>query len=992
MKKLKRYMALVLASVLILSLMLPFSASPVEAANTKIADIPTTNAKYTAIKWVIDNNYLEIKPGNKFQPSDAVSELELIKAFSKLDQNFQFDLSTMDTNQNDFYYNYYGNLNIPLYGVTNKSKRSATLSRGQFARIYAAASGLDLSEIQAVRYLYMNDITVGTTGKKTYEDYVPNNTLKRGDFAIFMYRIHNQGKLEIEGLATTAAGKDNNKITLPTNFVTSKNSTVNIPTTPGQSTNDKQTRPDIYKAVKSISVANEELIANGVDSTLISIDLRDSYGNDISYEESLAFKVTSVAGAKVSDTNTSTGKEATTVYTDGPHLNVFVTAPASSKSLVDTIRFEMVNPTEKYHTYKNQVIEASVRYIPKAELRVTYEVYDPEQTEWNSGNVDPGIKPLPALPSGLVNTVTVPFTPNGTIDIESFDVDEKLMTGTKWEMYTNQQGTLTQGDVTSDEIQYGNAELKLHGQIISVQLFEQILTYMIEGPENDSSWGGLGSAKVTYTINSEGRASYDLQGVISDEYTAKYDSMIHAVIIYLLDNNEFVPNSDGITLAHEDTIRVIQAMYDRLSLMDKNILQKERPELIGKLQGAISKIEVLLKGKELQERPEGMDRYTKIIVNLVAPSGYIITDYRGTVEVTYNGKTRVVSFNTNTKDYNKGTGSPGSAVVYFDDIVYGKSDVKVRLVDLDARYDKVIGSLKGQTITKKIFANQRFENNLCSVESEVMFVVDHSGSMNGRDPVNFTKDKVKQTAAQLQADPTHVYRFNTKAIHEVTDKAEEIAQMDSLLNQKRGGGTNIVTSLKTALNNFTMNEYTNKAIILITDGYSNTSGLDDVLRTAKQRGIVIHTVSVGSYKQVNEKLLKDIASETKGTYQNILEIENLHGALQSIINSILCKTPVSNNSCLVGDTLFNNTDVRIETEKVTIIADVNTSCTEVKGVRVIFYTTSGNTQYDLPARGSSRYMHRPNLYEFPEFDLFTEVEFQALNADGNVIAMKIHNM
>ena len=71
---------------------------------------------------------------------------------------------------------------------------------------------------------------------------------------------------------------------------------------------------------------------------------------------------------------------------------------------------------------------------------------------------------------------------------------------------------------------------------------------------------------------------------------------------------------------------------------------------------------------------------------------------------------------------------------------------------------------------------------------------------------------------------------------------------------------------------------------------------------------------------------------------------------------------------------------------------MNTSCTEVKGVRVIFNSPSGNTQYDLPARGSARYMHRPNLYEFPEFDLFTEVEFQALNANGNVIAMKIHNM
>lgn len=985
-------MALILSCVLILSLVVPFSASPVEAAGEQISDMAKTNSKYKAAKWAIDQDYLQLLPGNKFQAGTLVMEWQMLQFLSRLDQNFHIDLKGKSQNEvQDILYAYYGDLNIPLYGVENKKKRLANISRGHFAKLYAAVNGLDLSEIQAVRYLYMSEITTGTTGKKTYEDYIPNRNINRGDLSIFMYRINNQGKLAIEGLASTAGGKDNNKVTLPTNFVESKDQTAVIPSTPGQNTNDKEKRPDIYKAVKSITVANEELIANGIDSTLITIDLRDSYGNDIPYDESLAFKVSSTQGAKVTDTNTSKGTEATTVYTDGPHLNVFVTAPSTTKSVVDTIRFEMLNPTEKYHTYKNQVIETSVRYVPKAELRVTYEVFDPEQTEWNSGNVDPGIKPLPALPQGQVGTVTVPYKPNGIITVTEYDEDKKLMTGSKWEAYTDAQGTLTQGDVESDEIQYANAELKLEGQIISVKLFEKILNYMIEGEENDE-WGGLGSAKVSYTLNSEGRAAYDLQGVIGKEYTEKYENMTHAVIIYLLDNKSFVPDSDGITLADEETVKVVQSLYERLGQIDKNMLQKERPDLIGKLQAVVAKVEVLLKGKELQERPKDMDRYTKIIVNLVAPSGYIITDYRGTVEVTFNGKTRVVSFNTNTKDFNKGTGSPGSAVVYFDDIVYGKSDVKVRLVEQDTRYDKVIESLKGKTITEKIFANQRFENNLCAVESEVMFVVDHSGSMNGRDPVNLTKDKVKQTAAQLQADPTHVYRFNTRAIHEVTDKAKEVAEMDSLLNQKRGGGTSIVTSLKTAVNKFTTNQYTNKAIILITDGYSNTSGLDDVLRTAKEQGIVIHTVSVGSYKQVNEKLLKDIASETNGTYQNISEIENLHGALQSIINSILCNTPVSNNSCLVGDTLFNNTDVRIETAKVTLIADVNTSCTAVKGVRVVFNSPSGNTQYDLPARGSSRYMHRPNLYEFPEFDLFIEVEFQALDANGNVIAMKIHNM
>lgn len=986
MSKMKKLLALLLSCLLVFSVVFPFGATETEAASKQISDISKKNSKYKAAKWTIDNDYLQLYKGNKFQSGTLVMEWQMLQFLAKMDKNYHFN-----TNDKDMLYEYYGDLNIPLYGVNNKSKRNANISRGHFARLYAAVNGLDLSEIQAVRYLYMNEITTGTTGKRTYEDYKPTRNINRGDMAVFMYRINQQGKLAIEGLTSNPSGKDNNKITLPVNFVESGNGTVTIPTTPGKNTDDKATRPDVYKAVKKINVENEELTANGVDSTLITIDLRDSYGNDISYDESLAFKVTSKAGAKISETNTSTSGQSTTVYTDGPQLSVYVTAPALTKSVVDTIRFEMVNPSEKYYTYKNQVIEASVRYVPKAELRITYEVFDPEQTEWNGGTVDPGVRPLPALPQGVVGTTTVPYTQNGIITITDYDPDLKVMTGSKWENYTTADGKLTQGQVTSSEIQYGNADLKLEGQIISVWLFEQILDYMIEGPKEESAWGGLGNAKVMYTLNNEGRATYDLQGVMSEEDTEAFDSMLHTVIIYLTD--KFLPIADQVTLAHEESVEVIKAMYDRLGQIDKNLLRKNYADLIGKLEGAAAKVKVLLAGKELQQRPDGMDRYTKVIVNLVAPGGVIITDYKGTVEVTFNGKTRVVSFDTNTKDYNNGTGSRGSAVVYFDDILYGKSQVKARLIDLDPRYDKVVQSLKNTTVSEQIFANPRYENNLCSVESEVMFVVDHSGSMKVRDAKNYTANKVKQTIKQIGANPSHVYRFNNRPTYEAKGEAEDVSSIGSLLTyQNENRSTNIVKALETAISNFTTNQYTSKAIVLVTDGYSNSNGLDKVLDDAKKKGIAIHTVSVGSYTAVNEKLLKDISFETNGTYQNITSIENLHSSLQAIITTILCKTPVMNNSCLVGDTIFNNTDVRIETSKVTILADVNTGCDNVKGVLVIFISPNGDVKYDLPARGSSRYMHRPNLYEFPEFDLYAEVEFQAIDVSGNIIGTKIHNM
>ncbi|MER2037460.1 MAG: VWA domain-containing protein [Solibacillus sp.] len=982
----KKVMAVLLSTLLMMTLVFPFGPIEANAATTKITDMNTTNGKYKAASWAVDNGYMQLNNG-KFQSELLVSELQLLQMIAKLDRNFNFNSTNPDT-----LYGYYGELNLPLYGVTNKTKRNANVSRSQFARIYAAINGLDLSDIQAIQYLYMNDISQGTTGKRTYEDFKPTSNLNRGDMAVFLYRTVQQGSIAIEGLTTSPNGRDNKKITLPLNFVEGKDSTVTVKPTPGTNDNDKEKRPDIYKAVKSINVESEELIANGIDSTLISIELKDSYGNDISFDESLAFKVTSSAGGTFSETNASTSGNSTVVYTDGPQLDVYVTAPALTKSVVDTIRFEMVNPTNQYYTYKNQVIEAKVRYVPKAELRISYEVHDPDQTDWITGDVDPGVKPLPALPQGVVNGVTIPFTQKGIITISDFDEDLKLFSGTKWETYTNPTtGQLTQGEISSEEIQYGNAELKLEGQIISVWLFEQILEYMIYGLEQEENdWGGLGSAKVMYTVNSEGRATYDLQGVMSEEFTAQFDSTVHAAVIYLIN---ILPKADDITLAHKDSVLAIKAIYDKLSQMDKNILQKGFAQAIGKLEGAMSKIEILQKGQELENRPDGMDRYTKVIVNLVLPSGVVITDYRGTVEVSYNGKTKLASFDTNTKDYNDGTGHAGSAVFYFDDVIYGNQKVTARLVDTDPRYDKLLQSIIGTTTSKTIFTNPKFEKNMCSLDAEVSFVVDHSGSMKARDPKNFTSLKVKQTVKQLEADLNYVYRFNKKAIFETSGESETVAKMPSLLQYKsENRGTNVIASVTTAINNFSSNSATKKAVVLITDGKTNRNGIDQMINLAKSKGVAIHTIAVGKYTSVNETLLKQIATETGGTYMNVKEIHDIHSALQSIITSVLCNKVVSNPSCANGDLLFNQTSVVIEKEKVRLMADINTSCDNIKNVRVVFESPSGNKQFDLPYRGSSRFMHRPNLYEFPVLDLYVDVEFQALDSNGNIIASKMHVM
>lgn len=985
MTKQKKHIAVLLACLLVLSVVFPFGSIQVKAAEKNISDILKTNANYQAVKWAVDNNYIQLMGGNEFKPNSTISEWQVVQFFAKLDQTYH-----LDTENRDILYSYYKELNLPIFGANSAVRRNASISRGQFAQLYAAVNGLDLSEIQAVQYLYMNELTTGTTGKRTYADYKASRNLTRVELAAFMYRINQQGKIAIEGLASAPAGNDNNKITLPTNFGGEPNDgTVIIPTVPGENTDDKTSRPEINGSVKRVDIANEELIANGVDSSLISIELRDSYGNEIPYDESLQFRVTSQAGAKIS--TSSTGNRDNTVYTDGPDLNIFITAPALTNAVVDTIRFEMVNPSDKYFTYRNQPIEVSIRYVPKPELRISYELFGPGQPEMKRDTAVSAVKSLPALPKGVLelgniletseiaaatevqimdraaifedSTMNelaqrnVPFTPNGIITIESLNSSGKTMSGYKWESYTHPVIGKGEAPAYSKDIQYGNADLKLEGQIISVWLFEQII----------QSFVAEGNANVLYTVNNEGRATYDLQKVAGGTEP----------LIYLTES--ILPNVEQITATHEESVNVIQAMYDRLGENDRANLRNQYPNVITKLEAAVAMLDALYIEQQLKQHPPGTDEFTKVIVQVIAPGGRIITDFNGTVDIIFNGVTQRVRFER------------GAAVVYFYELVNGKSQAKARIHDMDPRYQQVLSSLSGVTASDSVYTNQRFEDNLCAIDSEVIFVVDHSGSMNANDRGNITKDKVKQTIKQLQANPTHVYRFNTNTDFEANDDADIVAQMPNLLITKRSGGTNIISALNIALNSFSKDLNTSKAIVLVTDGKASNKDLNEMIKAAQDKGVAIHTVSVGTYKNINAKLLQDISSKTNGTYQNISEIESLHGALQAVITTILCDTPAVNSSCLVGDTIFNRTDVRFETQ-VTIIADINSGCGDIESVRVVFKSPAGDIRYDLPARGSSRFMHRPNLYEFPEFDLYTEVEFQALDGAGNIIGTKIHNM
>ena len=148
MANFKKTMIVFLSFFLVFSVTLPMNPIQSEAAGevtkVKISDIDTKNSKYKPAVWSVEKGLMQLGHGNKFQAGTLVMEWQMLQMMAKLDRNYH-----LDYNNKDVLYEYYKDLNVPLYGAENASKRNANISRGHFARLYAAMNGLDLSEVQA---------------------------------------------------------------------------------------------------------------------------------------------------------------------------------------------------------------------------------------------------------------------------------------------------------------------------------------------------------------------------------------------------------------------------------------------------------------------------------------------------------------------------------------------------------------------------------------------------------------------------------------------------------------------------------------------------------------------------------------------------------------------------------------------------------------------------------------------------------------------------
>ncbi len=952
-------------SMLCFVLILMTSAPAVTQAATKINDVPTNNSKFKAISWAVDNDLLSLNSANNFLPNEQLTEQELVVMFAKLDRNYAL------TYNDSIAYNFYSDFYLPFNGTYTTANRTKAVTRGQFARIYAAFKGLDLDEPQAVQYLYTNDISTGSTGQKTFANFNPSTKLTRGDSAEFLYRSVQNSSFAVLGLKRTAAGRDNDKITLPPGFMGSSNTEFEEP----KDNNNDFTGPEyVNNALQSIDVEKTDLIANGQDSTLITVSLKACKGDPLPDDKSYTFRVTSSYGAKIVDTS---GEAVRNVQSDGSTVSAIVIAPKLTKSVRDTISFELINNTDpNMKCLVGEKLNAHVRYSPQPEMRIDYQVYDPANTDDENGNVTPPYVPYEKLPE---------FFTENIVNVHWIDREEKLFSIGQQTNVTNSLGNVENkylqyggSDTKYPALGYENAILQFENYNISVWLFEEIVEKRLKDSVNDT-------IEIMYMISDDGRPIYRIQGI--DDAIASQVENINPVgaIIQLMG---YLPDEKKLTLEHYDSVMKIYAIFTSLSNYDRTVLLKyQGGKLLGQVEAYKKRVEALKESAEAASRPSGKDRYTKVMVTLVRPGGEIITDYQGTVKIKFDGVEKTASFVTNTSDYLNNTGSPGTAVAYFDSVIYGKSKAEATLVNkIDPRYATILKDLKDKTITKEIFTNPYFSKNSCSLATEVAYVVDYSASMKASDQTNYRGKKMMEVIDQIKAKNNIVIETNTKATILGEGTTDNVLKKDLYKASKEKGATDIFAGIDLALSKFSNDSKTSKAIIVVSDGKTSKSKMTKVLNDAKNKGVKVYTVSMGKKSQVNDAILMQLAAETGGTYYHANDNLQLHQVFQKIIDSILCKT--SSSSCVNPENLFEEATVTLRKGNITMNARIDGNCTNVAKVNVRFPSLSGDVQFELNKRSDSVYMLTKTVQTMQDFKVNNEIEFVAYDKDGKIIALK----
>lgn len=164
---------------------------------------------------------------------------------------------------------------------------------------------------------------------------------------------------------------------------------------------------------------------------------------------------------------------------------------------------------------------------------------------------------------------------------------------------------------------------------------------------------------------------------------------------------------------------------------------------------------------------------------------------------------------------------------------------------------------------------------------DVAFVLDSSGSMSSNDPQGFRRTASKNFVdAMLTDDRGAVIDFDDSARLLQSLTSSKTALKTAIDRIDANGGTNIGAGVSTGLAELTRSTDTTRGrvMILLTDGQGSYN--PTLTAQAGAAGVTVYTIGLGN--SVDESLLRTIARETGGTYNQVDEASDLPQVFRDI--------------------------------------------------------------------------------------------------------------
>ena len=174
-------------------------------------DLPKNHWAYESTQWAVEVGLVKGYTDGTYRPKNEITEQEFVSILARF--TYKGDLTQLESPSGSHwaegYYNYLSEYGLTLKGYNDLKMRNITLNRGDIARLVAQKNGFNLTERQAIYYMYENDISNGLlSGELTFESYGADKAVNREQIPAFFKRLAEKGHTKFMGKTSEVVGNE----------------------------------------------------------------------------------------------------------------------------------------------------------------------------------------------------------------------------------------------------------------------------------------------------------------------------------------------------------------------------------------------------------------------------------------------------------------------------------------------------------------------------------------------------------------------------------------------------------------------------------------------------------------------------------------------------------------------------------------------------------------------------------------------------------------